>query len=122
MKKGIFALLGLGCIVGAAIAVERYRKFLAIIESGEATVIDLRKKEDYDAYHLENAEHLDVANAEWNLDQFDKDKLVVIYGYSFTDNLKVMHDFYRQGFRQVHNAGSIEELLKIKNSKDQKPE
>ena len=114
MKKGIFALLGLGCIVGAAIAVERYRKLIKMIESGEATVLDLRQVQDYEAYHLKNAEHLNINEAEWNLDKFDKDKVIIIYGYSFMKNLSVMQHFYKQGFLKVHNAGSIEELLKIK--------
>src|SRR5690606_2394486 len=68
--------LGLGLETEDTIAIEEFKTYIG---NPDAQIVDVRGASEYQAYHVDGAEHVFVGTLPENLDKFDKDKQIVIH-------------------------------------------
>lgn len=80
----------------------------------ETYVIDVRTFNDFNVQHLERAMNMDYSSGGFlnYLDQLDKNKPYVVYGYDDTQSGEAVKVFEKQKFKHVTDGGSMETASK----------
>ena len=87
----------------------------AVVEealAGQATLVDVRTPEEFDAGHLSNASNIDLASPDFDqqIDELDREKSYVIYCATGNRAGQAVEQMLAQGFTDVVNGGGYEEL------------
>ena len=76
----------------------------ALVDGGEATVVDIRSPWDYEAGHIEGALHVvDQASAEHLVTHSDKEQPLLVYCYHGNSSQQAAYFFAQQGFEKVYS-------------------
>ena len=97
-----------------------YEKMIAGINNPEVIIIDIRTKDEYDVYHLQNAINIDFYADTFadELNLLDKDKTYLIYcrtgRRTGTDKNNALALMKKLGFTDVYNMlGGIHDFVKL---------
>lgn len=87
----------------------------AVVEealAGQATLIDVRTPEEFDAGHLSDASNIDLASPDFDqqIDELDREESYVVYCASGNRAGQAVEQMLAQGFTDVVNGGGYEEL------------
>jgi len=85
----------------------------AIIQSGEATLLDIRDSASFSAGHIKDAAHLTNENVADIMSHADKEKPMVIYCYHGNSSKGAADYFYNQGFKQSYSVDGGYEVWKL---------
>lgn len=67
------------------------------------TLIDVRKKEDYDIGHISNAIHIPLSELESRTNKIPKSKKAVVYCYKGLSGKSAQAILYQNNFPEVYN-------------------
>lgn len=73
------------------------------IQSGEAVLLDVRARSEYDESHIEGAQHIHYGNMPEHLDELPRDREIIIHCASGTRSLIAASVLQRYGFTNVAN-------------------
>lgn len=92
--------LGLTLETRDIIGMEEFRSYL---RDPNAQIVDVRGLSEYETFHVENADHVFVGTLPDNLDQFNKDKQIVIHCQSGDRATIAQSLLAKKGFKDVKN-------------------
>lgn len=84
-----------------------------ILQTGEATLLDIRDGASFSAGHIQDAAHLTNENVAEIISGADKEKPVVIYCYHGNSSKSAADYFYNQGFKQSYSVDGGYEIWKL---------
>ncbi len=78
-------------------------------ESTSVVIIDVRTKEEYDEYHLDNAINIpvDLIGSIVNHDEIKKDSKIIVYCKSGARSKKAADTLINMGYTDINDLGSI---------------
>ncbi|WP_413283153.1 rhodanese-like domain-containing protein [Vibrio sp. MA40-2] len=83
------------------------------IEQG-AMLVDVRTAAEFNQQHLENAINYPLNSINIAFNEIDKDQAIVVYCRSGNRSGQAKKILTSLGFKNVHNAGGLSELLQAK--------
>ena len=92
--------LGLELETEDTIDIEEFKTYIG---NPDAQIVDVRGASEYQAYHVDGAEHVFVGTLPENLDKFDKDKQIVIHCQSGDRATIAQSILAKNGFKDVKN-------------------
>ncbi len=92
--------LGLELETEDTIDIEEFKTYIG---NPNAQIVDVRGASEYQAYHVDGAEHIFVGTLPDNLDKFDKDKQIVIHCQSGDRATIAQSILAKNGFKDVKN-------------------
>ncbi|MFB2121040.1 rhodanese-like domain-containing protein [Parapedobacter sp. 2B3] len=92
--------LGLELETEDTIDIEEFKTYIG---NPNAQIVDVRGASEYQAYHVDGAEHVFVGTLPENLDKFDKDKQIVIHCQSGDRATIAQSILAKNGFKDVKN-------------------
>ncbi|MGI9526362.1 MAG: MBL fold metallo-hydrolase [Weeksellaceae bacterium] len=91
------------------------KEFESYIGNPAAQIVDIRSQSEFDAYHVDGAKHIFVGNIVDQLNQFNKDKQIVIHCQSGDRATIGQSLLARHGFKDVKNyAAGMKEWMQLK--------
>ena len=86
----------------------------SLIETTEATILDIRDRQSFEAGKVENAIHVTNENVESVLASADKEKPLIIYCYHGNSSQGAADYFFSMGFKQSYSVDGGFEEWKLK--------
>ena len=91
-------------------------EFKTFLDKENTQIVDVRGVTEYEAAHIEGAENIFVGTLQNNLDQFDKDKQIVIHCQAGDRSAIAYSILKRNGFKNVKNySGGMKEWKELNN-------
>ncbi len=79
-----------------------------------ALLVDVRTAQEFEAQHLENAINIPLHTIGTAFQHINKEKEIVVYCRSGNRSGQAEHYLKQVGFKHVHNAGGLQEMLAVK--------
>jgi phage shock protein E len=85
---------------------------VAMIESGERTVIDVRTPEEFASGHVAGAVNIDVNGADFNsqIAELDPDQPYLVYCHSGNRSAQAASQMEKAGIKDIADAGGLSDL------------
>lgn len=87
---------------------------IEIIQTGEATVLDIRDPDSYAQGHIDNSIHVSNNNVEDIIRTTDKTKPLLIYCYHGNSSKNAAEYFFNMGFKDAYSVDGGFEVWKLK--------
>lgn len=85
--------------------------FAARMKSGKENILDVRRQGEFETLHVKNAEHIELASLQKNLDMLSKNKNYIIYCASGNRSVTAASIMKAKGFENVMNVyGGINQI------------
>lgn len=103
--------LGLELETKVIIDIEEFKSYIG---NPDAQIVDVRGLTEYEAYHVEGADHVFVGTLPDNLDKFSKDKQIVIHCQSGDRATIAQSLLAKYGFKNVKNySAGMQEWMEV---------